>query len=323
MDRIRFLRTVALGFLALLAACGGDAAAGVRVAVVPKGTQNEFWKAIHAGARRAAAELGVGIEWQGPQPEGDREAQIRVVENVLAMGVQGLVLAPVDEVALVPAVEDAARAGVPTVVIDSGLRTDRRVSMIATDNHAGGRLAARRLGELLGGKGRIVMLRFLEGSASTTAREAGFREELAAAFPQVQVLSDNQYGGNHERALSTSESLLLAHRDLDGAFCPNESTTLGMLLALRAAGLAGRVKFVGFDSSDQLIDGLAQGHIHGLVLQDPVQMGYLGVRAMVQHLRGEPVAAAQNTELVLATPENRAEPRIAGLLRPDLSSLGR
>lgn len=324
--RLRLLVPAVLWFgLWSLAGCGdgggGGSGKALRLAVIPKGTLHEFWKAVHAGARTAGAELGVAIEWKGPDPEGDRQAQIQVVQNFISAGVQGIVLAPVDQQALVPAVAEAKAAGVPTVVFDSGLHGEGHVAFVATDNRAGGVLAAERLGSLLQGKGRVVLLRFQQGSASTMAREEGFLSTLQGRFPMIQVLSSDQYGGDTEKAVAAAESLLVAHPDVDGAFCPNESTAHGMLIALQRAGKAGKVKFVGFDASSALLTGLEQGQIHGLVVQDPVGMGKRAVELMVAHLRGQPVPKDVATDLVLATPENRTEPKVQALLKPDLSIL--
>jgi ribose transport system substrate-binding protein len=309
----------------LTAACdqGKPAAGTLRIAVVPKGTMHEFWKSVHAGAMQAAAQLHVQIEWKGPDPEGDRQAQINLLENFVSSGVDGIVLAPVDENALAPAVAGCKRAGVPTVVIDSGLNGSDMVAFVATDNRQGGVLAATHLGALLGGKGKVVVLRFGQGSASTMAREAGFLETLAAQFPGVQVVSSDQYGGDTEKSHHASESLLVAHPDIDGAFCPNESTTHGMLIALQRAGRAGKTRFVGFDASAPLIAGLDKGEIDGLVLKDPVTMGRRGVELMVQHLRHQPVPATESTALLLATRDNRQTPAVKALLQPDLSILGK
>jgi ribose transport system substrate-binding protein len=316
---------VLLAFSLAVAACGPspDVRGRLQIAVIPKGTQHEFWKSIHAGALQAAARLDVDIRYQGPDPEGDRQQQIQLLQRLVGSGVQGIVLAPIDERALAGVVDDAARQGVPTVVIDSALDGDHHVAFIATDNRQGGALAGERLVELLGGKGRIVMLRFQQGSASTTAREEGFLSVVQSFVDRgdMQILSDNQYAGDVEKARQTAESLLVAHPEIDGIFCPNESTTHGFLLALEATGKAGKVQFVGFDSSAPLLDGLERGVLHGLVLQDPVAMAAQGVEAIVAHLRGGDVSVRQNTDLVLATPENMREPHVAGLLSPDISIL--
>ncbi|MCA8978174.1 MAG: substrate-binding domain-containing protein [Planctomycetes bacterium] len=311
--------------LCLLTACGDGAARSgrLRLAVVPKGTAHDFWQSVHAGAKAAAAKLDVDIDWVGPQPEGDREAQIRLVETFANGKVQGILLAPVDARALAAPVAEARRGGVPTVVFDSDLDGDAHVSFIATDNHHGGELAGEKLGELLGGKGKIVMLRFAEGSASTEAREAGFLEVMSAKFPAIEVLSDNQHAPSLDKARTTSDALLMAHPEVTGVFCPNESTTHGMLSALAAVGKAGEVKFVGFDASPELLGGLEKGQIHALVVQDPVAMGRRGVELLTAHLRGESVPRIERTTLVVATPENHREPAVSALLRPDLSILSK
>jgi ribose transport system substrate-binding protein len=309
-------RWLALAFVLLAAACGGGTAERLTIAVVPKGTAHEFWKAVHLGAQQAAAALDVDIRWQGPQPEGDRQAQIHLLQNLVSARVHGIVLAPVDDQALAAPVAEAKAAGVPTVVIDSGLGGNAHVAFIATDNHAGGVLGGERLASLLGGKGRVIMLRFQQGSASTMAREAGCLEALGR-FTGIEILSSDQYAGDTEKARTAGESLLVAHPDVDGVFCPNESTTHGFLRALEGLGRAGKVKFVGFDGSAPLVRGLEQGHIDALVLQDPVAMGRRGVEVMVAHLRGRSVTPRETTDLVLASRDNRDDPRVASLLEPE------
>ncbi|MCA8952452.1 MAG: substrate-binding domain-containing protein [Planctomycetes bacterium] len=314
------------GFVAVgLSSCGGDAGAAksgrLRVAVVPKGTSHDFWQSVRAGAMQAAAKLDVDMDWQGG-PEGDRAAQIRLVETLANGRVQGILLAPVDARALQAPVEEAKRAGVPTVVFDSALDGDAHVGFIATDNKRGGELAGEKLGELLGGKGKVLMLRFQEGSASTMAREQGFLGAIGK-FDGITLVSDNQHAGTLDAARTKSDALLLAHADVDGIFCPNESTAHGMLAALEAVGKAGVVKFVGFDANPELLSGLEKGHIDALVVQDPVAMGRRGLELLVAHLRGETIEPVVHTALCVATPQNREQPEIAALLRPDLSILKR
>jgi len=299
----------------------------LRIAVIPKGTTHVFWKSIHAGAVKAEQELkalGVEVIWKGPLKEDDRESQIKVMEGFTTRGVDGIVLAPLDDAALRRPVRDAVRNGIPVVIIDSGLKSEDYVSFVATDNYIGGRKAAEHLAKLLGGKGKVVMLRYLEGSASTMNREQGFLDVLKEKYPNIDVVSANQYGGaTTESAYRASENLLAPLRtadgglSIDGIFCPNESTAFAMLRALQDSGLAGSVKYVGFDSSDRLVRGLKSGQIHGLVLQDPINMGYLGVKTMVKHLRGEKVKKRIDTGSLVATPENMNDPEIRNLLEPD------
>ena len=300
-----------------------------RIAVIPKGTTHIFWKSIHAGAVKAAEELkaaGVNVEiiWKGPLKEDDRESQIRVVEDFVTRGVSGIVLAPLDDAALRMPVKDAVDNGIPVVIIDSGLKRADYTSFIATDNYLGGKKGGERLAEILGGKGKVIMLRYQEGSASTMNREQGFLDILKEQYPEIEVVSANQYGGaTTESAYQASENLLAPLRTadggltIDGIFCPNESTAFAMLRALEDSDLAGKVKYVGFDSSDRLVQGLRKGQIHGLVLQDPINMGYLGVKTIVAHLQGQKVDKLIDTGSAVATPENMDDPKMKNLLEPD------
>ena len=288
------------------------------IAVIPKGTTHEFWKAIHSGAARAGRELGVEILWKGPQREDDRAQQITVVEDFISRGVDGIVLAPLDDRALCAPVRDAVREGIPVVIIDSGLQGSDFISFVATDNTKGGVLAARRLNEILGGSGDIFLIRYQEGSASTTEREQGFLDTMMKDYPAIRILVKDQHAGTTtESAYQLAENLLGRFPDVHGIFCPNESSTFGTLRALQESGLAGKVKFVGFDSSPKLVQGLRDGHIHGLVLQNPTRMGYLGVVQAVKHLRGETVEARIDTGVTIATRETMDAPEIKALLEPE------
>jgi ribose transport system substrate-binding protein len=315
-----------------LAACGDSGAKSsqggtktLTFAVIPKGTTHEFWRSVHAGAVQAAQELTaqgtpVQVIWKGPLREDDREQQLQVVEGFLAQRVDGIVLAPLDDRALARPVEDAKSAGVPTVIIDSGLQSDAYVSFVATDNLKGGQLAADRMGELLKGKGKILVLRYAEGSESTHQREEGFLEELKAKYPGVEVVSSDQYSGaTRETAKRAAENLLNRFgAQVQGVYTPNESSTAGMLLALQDIGQAGKIQFVGFDASQSLLEALKNGQIQGLVAQNPMRMGYLGVKTMAAHLHGDPVEKRVDTGVTLVTPENLATPEIDALVHPQI-----
>ena len=323
-------RTVVVVALAgLLSACGSSStptgSGRMTIAVIPKGTSHVFWQSIHAGAAKAAQELGVDIIWRGPLREDDRASQIAEVEGFITRGVSGIVLAPLDEAALVGPVSDAARAKIPVVIIDSGIKGGDYVSFVATDNRLGGRMAAEGLARILPQGGRIVVLRYAEGSASTEEREAGFLEEIGK-HSSFQVLSSNQYGTpDVEAAYKRAEALLHRFRrpdgslELDGIFTSNESNTLALLRVLQASGWAGKVRFIGFDASDTLVKGLNDGHIDALVVQNPVNMGYLGVKTMVDHLQGRPVEKRIDTGAQLVTRDRMNDPAVKEILQPDLS----
>jgi ribose transport system substrate-binding protein len=298
---------------------------GITIAVIPKGTSHVFWQSIHAGARKAADELGVEIIWRGPLREDDRDSQVSEVEGFISRGVSGIVLAPLDDSALAPPVSEAMRRKIPVVIIDSGLKGDDYISFVATDNSKGGRLAGERLAEVMQGKGKVILLRYAEGHDSTNKREQGFLDAIASRSG-IEVVSSNQYGGaDVEGYYKKAEAFLSNYKrpdgslGIDGLFTPNESSTFAMLRVLQDNGWAGKVRFVGFDASDNLVAGLRSGALDGLIVQDPVRMGYLGVKTMVAHLRGEKVERAIDTGVQLATPENMDEPAMKELLQPDLS----
>ena len=273
--------------LALLAGCGGGseetAGNSLRIAVIPKGTTHDFWKMVHAGAIKAQRELNdaggqkIEIIWKGPLKEDNTEEQINLVRTFVSRGIDGMVLAPLDKSALVRPVRDAAAKGVPVVIFDSGLDAEVGkdfATYVATDNYKGGVLGARRLGEVLGGKGKAILLRYQVGSESTMQRENGFLDTIKKEFPGIELISsDQRAGATEEQAYQKSQNLLTRFKeDVNGIFCPNESAAAGMLGALRQANLNGKVKFVGFDASDKLVQGLASGDIDGLVLQNPINM---------------------------------------------------
>ncbi|MBN9166898.1 MAG: substrate-binding domain-containing protein [Myxococcales bacterium] len=295
----------------------------LKIAVVPKGTTHEFWKSVHAGAVKASKELDVDIVWKGPLKEDDLKAQIDVVSTFVAQGVSGIVLAPLNDSALRAPVKSAVQAKIPVVVFDSDLQGDDHVSFVATDNQAAGKLAAEGMAKKLEGKGSVIVLRYQEGSASTQNREKGFLDGLKTK-PGFEIVSDNQYGGaTTETAFQKSESLLVAHKAqtgvVSGIFTPNESTTFGMLQALKKSGVNKKVKFYGFDSSDKLVAALRDGDIDGLVVQNPFNMGYLAVKTMTEHLRGKPVEKRIDTGARLVEKEHLDDPAVKELLSPDLA----
>ncbi len=321
--RILLPALVGVLLVSLLTSCTSSTSqATQKIAVIPKGTSHEFWKSIHAGAEKARQELG-GFEvvWRGPERENDKTQQVDLVENFVASGISAIVIAPADDRALASPIAAAHRSGTPVIVIDSGVQGEAGsdfASYIATDNVEGGRIAGRRMLQLTGGTGRVLVLRYQEGSGSTTQREQGFTEVISAA-EGVELIDPGRYAGStRESAREAAENLLEADSDLAGIFCSNESATFGMLLALRARDLAGKIKLVGFDASDGLIEGMRAGQIHGLVVQDPVAMGELGVKTALAVLRGEKVATLVDTGAKMVTGENIDEPHIADLLSPPL-----
>jgi len=289
-----------------------------KIAVIPKGTTHAFWKSVEAGAKQAGSELGVEIIWKGPLKENDRAQQIQIVEQFITEGVDGIVLAPLDDTALQRPVAEARKKGIPVVIFDSALKGkagEDFVSFVATNNRKGGEIGGQELARLLGKKGKVVLLRYQEGSASTDEREAGFLEAIRKN-PGMEVIVDNRYAGaTVGEAKEAAMNMLSKLQEADGIFCPNESSTFGMLLALRQSNLAGKKKFVGFDTSQPLIEALKKGEIDALVAQNPKKMGYMAVEACVNALRHQPSEKQIDTGVALVTRQNLDDPNIKNLLQ--------
>lgn len=299
-------------------AAGNTAPRVIKIAMIPKGTTHGFWNTVHAGAAKAAHELDVQLYWQGPLKEDDRQVQIQTVQNFISQGVDAIALAPLDSRSLVPSVKAARGKQIPVIIFDSDLASDNYESFIATDNHEGGRQGAKRLAEVMGGKGKVILLRYAEGSASNTHREEGFLAGINELGGSMELLSANQYAGvTMEKAYQVAQNLLNRHPEVGGIFCPNEILTQAVLRALQTVHRTGTVKLVGFDSNQTLIAALKAGQVHGLAVQDPFNMGYIAVKTAKKVIEGEPVAKRIDTGVTMVTPENMEEPAIKTLLYPD------
>jgi len=288
-------------------------AAGEKIAVIPKGTTHSFWKSVEKGARQAGKEFGAEIVWKGPLKEDDRAQQIAVVQQFVVDDVDAIVLAPLDDTALRNPVRAAKARNKPVVIFDSALKGEVGedfLSFVATDNRLGGQLAGEELVRLLGGKGKVVMLRYSEGSASTAKREAGFMAVMEQN-PDIEVILANRYAGaTISAAQDTAMNLLDRLREADGIFTSNESATQGMILALRQTGLIKKKTLVGFDTSPFLLSALKRGDVKALVAQNPTRMGYLSVKTAIDHLRGKPTERVIDTGCVLVTQANIDTPAV-------------
>ena len=297
------------------------------VAVIPKTGAPEFWKAIHAGAIKAQRELEPGgthvtILWTAPAKENDREAQTKEIEAAVARRVSGIVLAPVDSKSMVAPVETAVDAEIPVVIIDSGLESNVITSYVTSNNYESGKRAAICMGELLGNKGNVIVLRYMEHCAATEARELGFLEGLKYHYPEIKVLSSDQHSGIvREAAGLVCQNLVKRFgEELQGVFTPAATTTLAMKQALMDAGLAEKVKHIGFDATPEEVSALRDGKLHSLFVQDPFQVGYLGMKALMQQLMGKGrVEKKIEAPTVMITPENIEDPKVKDVLNPPLS----
>jgi ribose transport system substrate-binding protein len=294
---------------------GGSSTAVTKpsIAVIPKGTTHIYWKSVKAGAEAAGKEFGYEILWNGPELETDRERQIQIIVDFVAQKVVGIVLAPLDRKALIPSVEKLDSLKIPCAIIDSAVDTDKILTYAATDNYQGGVLAARRMGEILGGKGNVIVVKYVPGSGSTTERENGFMETIKKEFPGITIV-DSKYGqGTVETALQASEDMLTKNKDVQGLYACNASTAVGALQALISQKRS-EIKMVGFDAEKALLDGLKAGQIDALIVQNPFRMGYEGVKAVVSAIKGQPVEKKIDTGVAVVTKDKLDQPDIKALL---------
>lgn len=286
------------------------------IAVIPKASADLYWQSVHAGAAKASAESHVRIIWDGPPNETDIATGMQIVETMINRRVDAIALAPSDRSAFKIVVDRAAKAGIPVVIYDSGIDTDKYFSFVATNNFLGGQIGADRLGAVLKGKGKIVMVKTVPGGASTTAREDGFRQELQKKFPAIQILDERFGMASIAQSITVTENMLTAHPDLDGIFSSNESGSEGAAQALQARH--SRLKLVGFDSSPMLINELKTGWVDSLVIQDPFKMGEIATLQAVKALRREPAQKDIFLPPRVVNLANLNDPEIQAQLHPDL-----
>ena len=290
MRRNRLL-ALALGAalaLACLSACGGEQESGQRhkVVLVAKSTQTEFWLSVFAGAQAAAAEYNVELTTMGPETEEDYETQNQMVAEAVADGAEALVFSAIDYENNAAAVDAAGQAGVKIVSIDSGVDSDQVGTYIGTDNYAAGRMAAQ--AALVGVEGELAvgLVNYDESTANGQERERGVRDALAESG-RARVAASVTTLVEAGRAQTDTADLLRNNPEINAVIAFNEPTSVGAARAVAELGLSDEVFLVGFDSNVATIDGLQEGSVDALIVQNPYAMGYLGVESAYQLLSGQ------------------------------------
>lgn len=302
----------------LLAGAGCQRSRKKVVAVIPKANSHLFWVAVEAGVRAAGREFAVEVLWNGPATETEYTRQIQILEAMVARRVDGIAIAAAERKALVQPVERAVKLGIPVTIFDSGLDTEQYMSYIATDNVEAGRMGARALGGLVGGKGNVAIVLHATGSQSTMDREQGFEEVIGKEFPDIRIVA-RQYGmSSRAKSLEAAENILTAHPDLAGIFASTEPSAAGISLALKSRNLAGKVKFVGFDSSDAMIEDLKNGVMQATVIQNPFLMGFEAVKSIVDKLNGVEPPRRRDLPARVITAADLDDPEVRKVLSPDV-----
>jgi ribose transport system substrate-binding protein len=295
----------------------GQSGQTIQVAVIPKGTENQFWQSIKAGADAACAENNKECEvvWDGPNPENDVTGQVNIVNTMVNKKVAGIVLAACDRNALKAPVKAATAAGIPVVTIDSGIDGDDPVAYIATNNVKGGEAAADSLAKLMGEKGTAGYLIFGKGQVSSDERQQGFVQGMKK-HPGIKVL-DPLEASDTGKAFNNVTNLLTAHPEIGGIFAASEPNGISAGNVLEQKKVAGKIKLVAFDASDKEIAALRAGTIQALIVQDPFQMGFKGVKTVLAALRKQPIPSKLvDSGLTVVTKENIDTPDVQHLLKP-------
>ncbi|PVZ87260.1 LacI family transcriptional regulator [Serratia sp. S1B] len=284
--------------------------------VVSKGYQHEFFQTVKMGTEDAAKQLGVTTSFVGPADETQIAEQIQLLENTMAKNPDGILLAALDANALAPLVETANKNGIKVVTFDSGVNSSLPVSFVATNNVKAGAEAADALAAEMGGKGKVGVVAHVAGTTSAIERTEGFAKQMKEKYPQVTVLPVQYSDGDPQKAMDKTIDMVQANPDLAGIYATNEGSTLGVANAVDSLGIKGKVKVVGFDSTEAIINFLKSGVIQGFVVQDAYQIGYQGIKALDDAINGKTVAKVIDIPVKYVSMKNVNEPAVDKLLHP-------
>lgn len=283
-------------------------AKNLKVVLITMDSMDEHWLAVRDGAMKKAEELGnVEVIFRAPAGKSDPGEQTRMVEDAVNQKVDAILLAASDAAALAPVVDKAFEAKIPLVFVDSGAKTENYVSFLATDNAAAAAMAADKMAELIGGKGKVAIINAQAGAGTTMIRENGFKDQMKAKYPDIEIVSTQYSNGDKAVALNQTMDLLTANADLAGIYGCNEGATVGVARGVEQKGVTGKVKVVGFDKSQDIITAIEAGSIQATMVQNPYQMGYQGVEFAVKTVKGEKVEKKVDTGVKVVTKDNLSE----------------
>jgi ribose transport system substrate-binding protein len=290
----------------------------IEIAIVPKSNTAIFWKSVHSGIKLGAVALGgVEVLWRAPSKDDDLAQQISIVDQCISDGVSGIALAPLNKDAFAGSIAKAAKKKIPVLIFDSALKgTPGKdfISIVGIDNKKAGKIAGEQLVKLLGGRGKVVMLRVVVGQSNITDREEGFLETITK-YKDIHLIEKNLFvSGTSEETMIESMKIADKLKEANGIFCSYEQSTMGMLFALRNIKLAGKMKFVGFDTPTPAVEALKKGEISALVTQDPARMGYYSVKTIIDYIRGKKVPSKIDIDVRVITTENLNDPDIQRLI---------
>ncbi|OQA63855.1 MAG: D-allose-binding periplasmic protein precursor [Spirochaetes bacterium ADurb.Bin269] len=295
-----------------MAFAGGkkDAAADgkIKITLITMDSIDEHWLKVKAGAEAKAAELGnVELTFNAPPGKVDANVQLQMVEDAITKRANVIMLAPLNKDALSPGVDKATAAGIKVIMVDSGVSTSNYEAFFATNNGNAARLAADTLAKLLDGKGKIAIINAQAGAGTTMTRENEFKDQMKTKYPNIEIVGVQYSDGDKTKAMNQALDFMTANPDLAGFYGCNEGSTVGLAQAVAQSGKSEKIKVVGFDFSNDTKALIQQKAIQATMVQNPYQMGYLGVDAGVRAVKGEAFGGKTiDTGVTVATLENLA-----------------
>ena len=313
-----FALILAVSLTLVAAACGSTTTSSgpktLKIIGIPKSLASSYWTIVENGLKCYATKVpNVNVVWDGVQTDTQVSDQISLIQNYISQKPDGILYAATDATALGPVTQQAISGGIPIFNFDSGT-SPQNVPLFATSNSSAAAKAADQLGSELNGTGKIAILEFVPGSATNDQRVNGFKQELAAKYPNIKIVADQADGSDSAKALSITQNILSANPDLGGIYAANQQGGEGAEQALSAASLGGKVHLISFDSSTPLVSGLQNGTVDALVVQNPFKMGYDSLKAMVNQLRNGVAAVGEDTGVLLVTKANYNDPATQALL---------
>ncbi|NOD64853.1 MULTISPECIES: ABC transporter substrate-binding protein [unclassified Ruegeria] len=289
------------------------AAEEIYIPLVSKGFQHQFWQAVKSGAEQAADEFDVTITFEGPDNETMVDRQIDMLAAALANNPKAIGFAALDSQAAIPLLKQANDKGIPVIAFDSGVDSDIPLSTATTDNLAAAGLAADKMAEKIGGKGKVAVVAHDQTSRTGIDRRDGFVNRMAEKYPDIEVVTV-QYGqGDHLKSTEVTKAILTANPDLNGIFGTNEGSAIGVVNGVQELGTEGLV-IIGYDSGKAQKDAIKSGLMAGAITQNPVGIGYETVKAAVAALNGEEVPALIDTGFYYYDASNIDDPKISAVL---------
>jgi ribose transport system substrate-binding protein len=320
-SRYRLAASVIAVLFLSFQACFAQSANQGTIVFIPKSTSATFYLFLVKGAKDRAKELGYRIDYQGPASESEVASQVDLVRNITRSKPAGILLAALDSKGLIAPVEDADKAGVPVVMVDSGIDSDIPKASVTTNNYQGGYEAGVQMAKLLGEKGLVANLGIQAGSVSSQ-RSLGFNDAIAK-YPNMKVLPIQWTNADAAASMNIASDQLNGNPNIAGFFSACAPTAVGVCQAVAAKGLEKKVKVVTFDPSPEILPLFESGVVDCIIAQDPYQMGYQGVDYIDKARKNQPIEK-KKIELapVLITPENYKTPEVQKLLQtPEKFSL--